>query len=84
MKKIKLHLSMPHKEGQEIPLFYLPIYNENIRNSVKCWLFPLAPFILIYKILEEQRVDVDGISGATYSSLVIQDAVQKALLGAVQ
>lgn len=39
---------------------------------------------VIYKILEEQRVDVDGISGATYSSLVIQDAVQKALLGAVQ
>jgi len=39
---------------------------------------------VIYQILEEQRVDVDGISGATFSSLVIQDAVQKALMGAVQ
>lgn len=38
---------------------------------------------VIYKILEEQRVDVDGISGATYSSLVIQDAVQKALQAAL-
>jgi uncharacterized protein with FMN-binding domain len=38
---------------------------------------------VIYKILEEQRVDVDGISGATFSSLIIQDAVQKALLSSI-
>ena len=35
-------------------------------------------------ILEKQKVDVDTISGATYSSLIIRDAVQKALLGALQ
>ncbi|MBL7005643.1 MAG: FMN-binding protein [Spirochaetia bacterium] len=39
---------------------------------------------VIAQILEKQRVDVDAISGATYSSLLIRDAVQKALLGAVK
>lgn len=39
---------------------------------------------VIALILEKQKVDVDTISGATYSSLLIKDAVQKALLGAVQ
>lgn len=34
---------------------------------------------IIPRIIEEQRVDVDVISGATYSSLVIQDAVSRAL-----
>ena len=34
---------------------------------------------IIPRIIEEQRVDVDTISGATYSSLVIQGAVCKAL-----
>ena len=34
---------------------------------------------IIPRIIEEQRINVDGISGATYSSLVIQDAVMKAL-----
>jgi len=35
---------------------------------------------IIEDMLEEQRINVDTIAGATYSSLVIQDAVQKALL----
>ena len=35
---------------------------------------------IIDKILEEQRIDVDTISGATSSSLVIQDTIEKALL----
>jgi uncharacterized protein with FMN-binding domain len=34
---------------------------------------------IIPRIIEEQRINVDVISGATYSSLVIQDAVMKAL-----
>lgn len=34
---------------------------------------------IIPRILGEQRIDVDTISGATYSSLVIQDALIKAL-----
>lgn len=34
---------------------------------------------IIPRIIEEQRIDVDTISGATYSSLVIQDAVSRAL-----
>lgn len=36
---------------------------------------------VIDRMLESQRVDVDTIAGATYSSLIIQDAVRKALLG---
>ena len=34
---------------------------------------------IIPRIIEEQRINVDVISGASYSSLVIQDAVMKAL-----
>lgn len=34
---------------------------------------------IIPRILEEQRIDVDTITGATYSSLVIQDALSRAL-----
>lgn len=34
---------------------------------------------IIPRILEEQRIDVDTISGATYSSLVIQDTLARAL-----
>jgi uncharacterized protein with FMN-binding domain len=35
---------------------------------------------IIDNILEEQRIDVDTISGATSSSRVIQDTIEKALL----
>ena len=34
---------------------------------------------LIPQIIEEQRVDIDTVSGATYSSLAILDAVEGAL-----
>jgi len=34
---------------------------------------------IIPRILEEQRIDVDTVSGATYSSLVIQDTLFRAL-----
>ncbi len=34
---------------------------------------------IIPRILEEQRIDVDTVSGATYSSLVIQDTLSRAL-----
>lgn len=33
---------------------------------------------IINDIIKEQRITVDVISGATYSSLIIQDALQKA------
>lgn len=36
---------------------------------------------VIDRILDKQRIDVDTVSGATYSSIVIQDAVQRALQG---
>lgn len=34
---------------------------------------------IIPRIIDEQRIDVDTVSGATYSCLVIQDALIKAL-----
>ncbi len=34
---------------------------------------------IIPRILREQRIDVDTVAGATYSSLVIQDALGRAL-----
>ncbi len=34
---------------------------------------------LIPRIIEEQRIDLDTVSGATYSSLAILDAVEEAL-----
>lgn len=44
-------------------------------------LIVLMVLIIIGDILKEQRITVDAIAGATFSSLVIQDAVQKALWG---
>ena len=40
-----------------------------------------APETLIEKIIEEQKIDVDAISGATNSSTVIKKAVENALKG---
>lgn len=34
---------------------------------------------IIYDIIEQQTIDVDSISGATLSSLMIKDAIQNAL-----
>ncbi len=34
---------------------------------------------IVDDMIEQQKVTVDSVSGATYSSLVIKDAVQKAL-----
>ncbi len=36
---------------------------------------------VIEKIIEEQKIDVDAISGATNSSIVIKKAVENALIG---
>lgn len=37
--------------------------------------------VLPQRMLDEQRIDVDGVSGATSSSKAIQEAVYNALTG---
>jgi len=40
-------------EGCVLPRFYLPVRNEFVSNSVKTWIFPLAPFALLYYIISD-------------------------------
>ena len=35
------------EEGMRVPRFYLPVNYLPIRNCYQCWIFPLAPFVLI-------------------------------------
>lgn len=37
--------------------------------------------VVVDKIMEEQKIDVDAVSGATNSSVVIKKAVENALMG---
>ncbi|MXP76302.1 FMN-binding protein [Lachnospiraceae bacterium WCA-9-b2] len=37
--------------------------------------------IVVDRIIEEQKIDVDAVSGATNSSIVIKKAVENALMG---
>lgn len=41
------------KIGTEMPRFYLPIWGDYVTNNIECWIFPLAPFVLAYRILEQ-------------------------------
>ena len=40
-----------HIEGSMIPPFYLPVYEKTEKYSLECWILPLAPFVLIYRII---------------------------------
>lgn len=48
---MKLKASVPYIEGALIPPFYLPVYKEHERYAIECWIFPLAPFVLFWRIL---------------------------------
>lgn len=39
-----------HKQGEMIPPFYLPVYEHQQMYALECWIFPLAPFVLFYRI----------------------------------
>jgi hypothetical protein len=41
------------REGDMIPRFYLPIWKTYDRYYVECWIFPLAPFVLFWRILQQ-------------------------------
>lgn len=34
-------------EGYERPLWYLPVRRKIDRHAYECWIFPIAPFVLI-------------------------------------
>lgn len=38
------------KEGSPLPRFYLPVVRPVNRDVYECWIFLLAPFVLIYYI----------------------------------
>ena len=41
------------REGDMMPRFYLPVWRSNYQDSVECWIFPLAPFILALRITQQ-------------------------------
>lgn len=54
MKKIismrTLKMGRPLKEGEAIPPFYLPVYDNFRDYTLECWIFPLAPIVLFWRI----------------------------------
>lgn len=53
---MKLRVKLPRlvlnsKEFGELPRFYLPVQRDLSSFSIECWIFPLAPFVLVYKII---------------------------------
>ncbi len=68
---IRVRVRVLMKEGKMQELELLEHYND--RGE--------AANVMPSRMLEEQRIDVDTISGATSSSRVIQQAVCNALLG---
>jgi len=40
------------QEGGEIPLFYLPIRTCLKSYAVEAWIFPLAPFVLLFRVFK--------------------------------
>ncbi len=39
------------KEGLTLPRFYLPVAKPTYKLAYECWIIPLAPFVLFYRIL---------------------------------
>lgn len=35
-------------EGERMPRFYLPVRRCDTRHAYECWIFPLAPFVLLW------------------------------------
>lgn len=52
MKVRKIVPMIKIEGGEEIPLFYLPIRIYFRRYAIEAWIFPLAPFVLIYRIIK--------------------------------
>lgn len=50
---MKIYLRRSHNEGEVIPRFYLPVYMNYDSFSIECWIFFLAPFVLLYKITKD-------------------------------
>lgn len=45
-------------EGEPIPYFYLPVYRRADMIAVECWIFPLAPIVLLLRILENMFISL--------------------------
>ena len=42
-----------HHEGMMIPRFYLPVWRGYDRYSLEVWIFPLAPFVWVFRLFTE-------------------------------
>lgn len=50
-KKIKEFFVKQIKEGERVPLFYLPVWRYIDMYGFEAWILPIAPFVLFYKII---------------------------------
>jgi len=37
-------------QGQQFPRWYLPVRRDFTSDQMECWIFPLAPFVLVFLI----------------------------------
>lgn len=48
---VKLIRMSDIQDGVRIPLFYLPVRMHIEKYAIEAWIFPLAPFVLIYRVI---------------------------------
>ncbi len=47
------YLTRTVHQGTRLPPFYLPVYRKYETNAIIAWIFPLAPFVLIFLLVKE-------------------------------
>ena len=73
--------SWPNKAIIEIIIKENKIVDINLVKHRRSWIGKKAELIIPARIIETQSTDVDVVSGATNSSRVIMNAVEKAIKG---
>lgn len=38
-------------DGHAVPRWYLPVYKHDYKDAIEVWIFPLAPFVLIGRVI---------------------------------
>lgn len=71
--------SWPNKAIVEITITENKIVDINLVKHTRSWIGKKAELIIPASIIETQSTDVDAVTGATNSSRVIMNAVEKAI-----
>lgn len=71
--------SWPNKAIVEITITENKIVDINLVKHTRSWIGKKAELIIPARIIETQSTDVDAVTGATNSSRVIMNAVEKAI-----